>query len=172
VRLNGLAMNTYSIQWIYQVFQRYLEMQEEHGIVVIDNNNPGLNARVAHSVFTQKFQSSGDCYSRILEMPTFGGSQNHAGLQIADNVGSGMVVPMAGRAYCADHVEGSHVHPEYDKISAWLGQRLRHRQFRYRDDEDWSGGFIVSDPIGGRHSGHLFHGSPETPPPTPPGASR
>jgi hypothetical protein len=159
--LNGLAMNTYSIQWICKTFQRYLEIKGEKGIVVIDSNNPGVNAKVAHSVFTQKFQFSGDCYDRILDMPTFGGSQNHAGLQIADNVASGIVVPMAGRAYCMDHVEGSHVHPGYDKIADWLGKKLRHRQFRYREEDEWSGGLVVSDPVGAKHSGHLFKGPAE-----------
>jgi Protein of unknown function (DUF3800) len=154
--LNGLAMNTYSIQWICETYQRYLERKDEQGILVIDSNNPGINARVAHSVFTQKFQFSGDCYDRILDMPTFGGSQNHAGLQIADNVASGIVVPMAGRAYCVSHVQGSHVDPAYDKISDWLGRKLRHRQFRYREAETWKGGLVVSDPVGGKHSGHLF----------------
>jgi hypothetical protein len=154
--LDGLAMNTYSIQWICEMFQRYLEMKHERGIIVIDSNNPGVNAKVSHSIFTQKFQYTGDCYDRILDMPTFGGSQNHAGLQIADTVASGIVVPMAGRSYCLDHVEGSHVHESYDKISDWLGKRLRHRQFRYREKETWNGGLVVSDPVGGKHSGHLF----------------
>lgn len=154
--LDGLAINTYSIQWICKIFQRYLEMNDERGFVVVDNNNPGVNARIAHSVFTQKFQFAGDCFDRILDMPTFGGSQNHAGLQVADNVASGIVVPMAGRAYCSGHVQGSHVHVSYDKISDWLGQELRHRQFRYRENGTWGGGLVVSDPVGGRHSGHLF----------------
>jgi uncharacterized protein DUF3800 len=154
--LDGLAMNTYSIQWICEMFQRYLEKKDEQGAVVIDSNNPGVNARVAHSIFTQKFKASGDCYDRILDMPTFGGSQNHAGLQIADTIASGMVVPMAGRSYCVNHVEGSHVHEGYDKISDWLGEKLRHRQFRFRDEGTWSGGLVVSDPVGEKHSGHLF----------------
>jgi hypothetical protein len=154
--LDGLAMNTYSIQWICEMFQRYLEKKGEQGTIVIDSNNPGVNTKVAHSIFTQKFQASGDCYDRILDMPTFGGSQNHAGLQIADTIASGVVVPMAGRSYCADHVEGSHVHEGYDKISDWLGKKLRHRQFRYREEEIWRGGLVVSDPVGGKHSGHLF----------------
>lgn len=154
--LNGLAMNTYSIQWICKTFQRCLEQKGERGIVVIDNNNPGVNAKIAHSVFTQKFQFTGDCYDRILEMPTFGGSQNHAGLQIADILASGIVVPMAGRAYCQGHVQGSHAHPGYDKISDWLGSRLRNRQFLYPEGEDWKGGLVVSDPVGGKHSGYLF----------------
>lgn len=154
--LDGLAMNTYSIQWICETFQRYLEQEDEQEAVVIDNNNPGLNAKVAHSIFTQKFQFTGDCYDRILDMPTFGGSQNHAGLQIADVMASGLVVPMAGRAYCQGHAQGSHVHPRYDEISDWLGGRLRHRQFLYPEGEDWCGGLVVSDPVGGKHSGYLF----------------
>lgn len=154
--LDGLAMNTYSIQWICKVFQQYLKVRDEHGIVVIDSNNPGVNARVAHSIFTQKFQQGGDCYDRILDMPTFGGSQNHAGLQIADTIASGIVTPMAGRAYCLDHVEGSHVHESYDKIANWLGRKLRNRQFRYFEEGRWHGGLVVSDPVGQKHSGHLF----------------
>ena len=156
--LDGLAINTFSIQWMSEVFQRYLEDQNEQGIMVVDSNNPGLNARVAHSVFTQKFQFTGDRYGRILEMPTFGGSKNHAGLQIADIVASGLVVPMAGRAYCQGHVSGSHVDSSYDDIARWLGLRLRHRQYRYRTARQWRGGFVVSDPVGGKHSGHLFGG--------------
>lgn len=154
--LDGLAMNTYSIQAICQSFQRYLEIKGDRGIMVIDSNNPGLNSRVAHSIFTQKFQFAGDPYSRILEMPTFGGSQNHAGLQIADNVASGLMVPMAGRAYCQGHVQGSHVHSRYDEITDRLGLKLRHRQFRYRDGDAWCGGITVSDPVGHKHSGLLF----------------
>lgn len=165
--LDGLAMNTYSIQWICEMFQRYLEAKDDQGIVVIDSDNPGVNARVAHSVFTQKFQHSGDCYDRILDMPTFGGSQNHAGLQIADTIASGIVVPMAGRSYCLDHVRGSHVHESYDKISDWLGKMLRHRQFRYRDEEGWHGGLVVSDPVGRKHSGHLFKRTTAVSPGTP-----
>lgn len=154
--LDGLAMNTSSIQAMCQTFQRYLGIKGEKGIMVIDSNNPGVNAKVAHSVFTQKFQFAGDCYDRILEMPTFGGSQNHAGLQIADNLASGLIVPMAGRAYCQGHVEGSHVHPHYDEIRDRLGVKLRHRQFRYKDSETWCGGITVSDPVGHKYSGLLF----------------
>jgi Protein of unknown function (DUF3800) len=155
--LDGLAMNTYSIQAMCRCFQKYLEVKGEKGIMVIDSSTPGLNARVAHSVFTQKFQYAGDSYSRILEMPTFGGSENHAGLQIADNIASGLMVPMATRAYCQSHVSGPHVHPNYDEITDRLGLRLRQRQYRYQNGEGtWTGGITVSDPVGHNHSGLLF----------------
>ena len=155
--LDGLAMNTYSIQAICQCFQKYLEVKHEKGIMVIDSSTPGLNSRVAHSVFTQKFRFAGDCYDRILEMPTFGGSENHAGLQLADNIASGLMAPMATRAYCQAHVSGAHVHPNYDQITDRLGLRLRRRQYRYQDEEGaWTGGITVSDPVGRNHSGLLF----------------
>lgn len=155
--LDGLAMNTYSIQAMCQCFQKYLEVKGEKGIMVIDSSAPGLNSRVAHSIFTQKFQFAGDCYDRILEMPTFGGSENHAGLQIADNIASGLMTPMATRAYCQGHVSGAHVHPNYDQITVRLGLKLRQRQYRYQDGKGaWTGGITVSDPVGRNHSGLLF----------------
>lgn len=154
--LDGLAMNTYSIQAICQCFQQYLEVKDDNGIVVIDSSNPGLNSKVAHSIFTQKFQFAGDSYSRILEMPTFGGSENHAGLQLADNIASGLMAPMAMRAYCQGHVSGTHVHPNYDEITNRLGLRLRQRQYRYQVGGVWTGGITVSDPVGRNHSGLLF----------------
>jgi hypothetical protein len=164
--LDGLAMNTYSIQAMCNGFQKYLEIKGEEGMMVIDSSTPGLNAKVAHSVFTQKFQFAGDCYDRILEMPTFGGSENHAGLQLADNVASGLVVPMATRAYCQSHVSGPHVHPHYDQITDRLGLKLRQRQYRYQEDGGaWTGGITVSDPVGRNHSGLLFRVPSVTSPP-------
>ena len=155
--LDGLAMNTYSIQAICKCFQKYLEVKGEKGIMVIDSSTPGLNSKVAHSIFTQKFRFAGDCYNRILEMPTFGGSENHAGLQLADNVASGLMAPLAMRAYCQGHVSGTHVHPNYDQITDRLGLKLRRRQYRYQDGEGvWAGGITVSDPVGRNHSGLLF----------------
>lgn len=125
--------------------------------MIIDNSTPGVNSNVAHSVFTQKFKSAGDSYPRLLEMPTFGGSDNHVGLQIADILGSGLIAPMAGRAYCDGHITGPHVHPRYDEIKQRFGSRVSSLQFAYRDQKgDRCGGFIVSDKLGNRHSGYLF----------------
>ena len=155
--VDGRAMNTFSIQWMCETFQQLLQDVGDRGIMVIDNSTPGVNASVAHSVFTQKFKSSGDSYPGLLEMPTFGGSENHVGLQIADILGSGLIAPMAGRAYCDGYVTGSHVHPRYQDIKRRFAGRVAALQFTYRDSKgERCGGFVVSDKLGNRHSGYLL----------------
>jgi hypothetical protein len=64
---------------------------------------------VSHSIFTQKFKAEGDQYPRVLEMPTFGHSNNHVGIQIADLLASALLYPMATCAYCRGHVSNVHV---------------------------------------------------------------
>ena len=88
---------------------------------------------------------------------TFGHSENHAGLQIADIVASGLITPMAGAAYCAGHMTGVHVHGRYVEVKSRYARRLGAMQHRYAEGGKWHGGFTVSDPLGHSHGGHLFH---------------
>jgi hypothetical protein len=155
--MNGQALNTFSIQAIAETFQAYLTEIDDEGWMIIDSSTPGMNAAVSHSIFTAKFRAAGDQYDRLLELPTFGHSKNHVGLQIADILSSGLVTPMACRTYCCTHVTGVHVHVRYDEIKSRFGVRVQHLQFRYVDGAGtWRGGFTVSDPVNRLHSGHLF----------------
>ena len=83
--------------------------------------NKSKNLRVSHSIFTQKFGAAPN-YQRLVELPTFGHSDNRTGLQICDIVCSGLLYPIACYAYCAGHVNNVHVQPR----AAWL----RHRHGR------------------------------------------
>lgn len=157
VPLNGKAVNTFSIQDMCATFQDFLEGCDDHGVMIIDSSSPGLNAMVSHSIFTQRFRAAGDNYNRLVEMPTFGHSKNHVGLQIADIVASGLITPMAGSAYCAGHMTGVHVHRRYVDVKNRYARRLRLMQHRYPASGSWRGGFTVSDPLGQSHGGHLFH---------------
>lgn len=103
VPLDGAAINTFSIQAMCETFQSLLVDRDEEGSVIIDSSTPGLNAMVSHSIFTQRFRAAGDQYDRLREMPTFGHSKNHAGLQVVDILSSGLIAPMAARAYSAGH---------------------------------------------------------------------
>ena len=62
---------TSSIQGIYTYFEYYLTQ---------------TNVTVSHSIFAQKFSPAMQRYQRLAELPTFGHSENHAGLQICDLV--------------------------------------------------------------------------------------
>lgn len=156
--IKGLSITTFSIQAISTTFQNFLEARGEEGFVVVDSHSPRLNAAVSHSIFTQKFKATGDEYSRIVEMPTFGHSENHAGLQIVDLITSAVLVPIACFAYCSGYITNRvYVNPNYAALRTRFGLRVQRLQHRYVDVAgSWQGGIVVSDPAGGLHGGHLF----------------
>ncbi len=93
------AIYTSSIQAICTTFQEQLGVVEDQGFVIADSRRKGQNASVAHSVFTQKHSVNGEPLDRILEMPTFGHSENHVGIQLADLLASAVVFPLAVESY-------------------------------------------------------------------------
>ncbi|TCG00797.1 hypothetical protein BZM27_54615 [Paraburkholderia steynii] len=52
--------------------------------MVADFLDDATDDQVAHSIFTQKYRARGDPFDRLLELPTFGISNNHVGLQLTD----------------------------------------------------------------------------------------
>lgn len=151
------AMYSFSLQDICRHFERWLSEREERGLVICDSRTKVKNTPVAHSVFTQKFKADGDEYRRLYEMPTFGHSDNHAGLQVADLVASAFLFPMATRRYCRGHVTSVHTSAGYEVLIQRYGFALRTLQFRYRRESGkWTGGIVVSDSIDGRPGGELF----------------
>lgn len=66
-------------------------------------------------------------------MPTFGHSENHAGLQLADLVCSALLFPMAVNAYCAGAIASVHVRPEYVVLRDRYAARLEALQHRVHD---------------------------------------
>lgn len=155
--LNGTPVYTFSLQSIYTDFQNYLTQTDDVGFVIADSRLKHLNTPVAHSIFTQKFKGTGDSYDRIIELPAFSHSDNHAGLQMADIVCSALMTPLAVHTYCAGHVNSVHVRPGYVDIKSAFASRVRTMQHRYSEASGRSrGGFIVSDGIAGRVGGLMF----------------
>jgi hypothetical protein len=151
--LDGMAVYTTSVQAMCRHFQEFLVTQDAYGVVVADFRTPWLNARVSHAIFTQKFKAAGDAFGRILEMPTFGHSENHAGIQIGDYMCSTLLFPMATHTYCAAHMPASpHVHPIDEKIKARYAPILRKLQYRYYRNGMWRGGIAVDDKLGNKQS--------------------
>lgn len=156
--IDGNALYTSSIQAICSDFQHFLGTQNDSGLVIADSRSKAQNTKVAHSIFTWKFKAKGDGYDRILEMPTFGHSDNHAGIQIADMLCSGLLVPMAIDGYCAGQIANVHVRSGYSVTRPRWGERLKSLQHQYQDASGRGrGGFVVSDGLTQRHSGYLFH---------------
>lgn len=155
--VKSAAIYTTSIQRICKDFQQFLADHDDEGFLIADDRTRSMNRAVAHSVFTQKHQTAGDTYSRILEMPTFGVSDNHVGLQIADVVCSGLICPIAIHSYCQGHIQSIHVRPEYSQLKQRYAMKLMALQYRYQNlFGKWSGGLTVSDKMLKRSGGVLF----------------
>lgn len=156
-QINSRAIYTASTQAICQYFQAFLGIRADEGVIIADSRTKAQNARVAHSIFTRKFKVAGDDYDRILEMPTFGHSENHAVLQIVDAICSGLVFPMAAHAYCSGRITSIHVSENYGQLRDRFGERLKRLQFRYQDASGrWRGGLTMSDALGHRQGSFLF----------------
>lgn len=150
------AMTTFSVQDCCATFQRKLVELDQLGVMVVESSSPRLNAAVAHSIFTQKFKATGDAYDRLLEMPVFGHSENHVGLQLADIVASALLFPIASYVYCTGHVTSVHVNPLFADVQKRFAGRIKVLQHRYYDDYGKrKGGVVTSDKIANR-PGWLF----------------
>ncbi|KQV78497.1 hypothetical protein ASD15_22050 [Massilia sp. Root351] len=150
---------TRSVQMACKRFQDFLEDKKSHGLIIADFRTTQLNDQVAHSIFTQKYRAKGDPYSRILELPTFGVSNNHVGLQLTDVLCSTMLFPMATSAYMYGHLTGVHVNARDLIIRRRYAKRLKNLQFRLNGD--WS--LHVTDFNAGKPSAEIFVVPPVAP---------
>ena len=153
------AVYTSSIQALCTYFEHYLAERDSRGLCIADSRSKSKNLRVSHSIFTQKFSTVPN-YERLVELPTFGHSDNHAGLQICDIVCSGLLYPIACYAYCTGHVNNVHVQSGASRLRHRYGQQLKELQHRYYDVEEGRhvGGVVVSDYLNQR-SGALMFGN-------------
>ena len=153
------AVYTSSIQAPCRYFEHHLTQSDSAGFCIADSRSKSKNLRVSHSTFTQKF-SSIPHYERQVELPTFGHTENHAGLQICDIVCSGLLYQIACHAYCTGHVNNVHVQPGASRLRHRYGQKLKELQHRYYNVESGRhvGGVVVSDYLNQR-SGALMFGN-------------
>jgi hypothetical protein len=157
VAFHGRSVYTSAVQNLAGDFNHFLRAEHADGLMILDSRSKSTNTNVSHSVFTQKFRSAGDAYAGLVEMPVFGHSDNHAGIQAADMICSAFLFPMAAYVYCQGHVKNIHVHLAYHRIRDMFGERLKRMQFRYQDaGQYWRGGVTVSDAISHLHGGILF----------------
>lgn len=77
-----MRIHSSSLQFICAAFHAGLD-DDERGMVIVDSQTHRHNHVLAHSMFTQRFGRNPP-HDRLVDMPVFGHSDNHAGLQIAD----------------------------------------------------------------------------------------
>jgi hypothetical protein len=155
--IDSRAIYTTSIQAACRNFSVFLAAHQDNGFMIADFRTPGLNTQVSHSIFTQKYSNKGDPLARLLELPTFGHSNNHVPLQIADLVCSTLLFPMATASYCAGQIIGKHVRGRDMLIKRRYANRVKSLQYRHKDSTGKaSGGIFVSDALRNNTAERLF----------------
>lgn len=143
-----MSIHGASLQFICSAFNDGLP-RGERGMVVVDSQTYQHNHRLAHSVFTQRFGREPK-HSGLVDMPVFGHSDNHAGLQLADFICSAVLAPVACAVYAGSYESwNTHCDSCYLDIRERFGQRLRTLTFRCKHPQ-WGkpcSSVIVSDPI-------------------------
>lgn len=155
---NGNAVYTSSTQALCSGFNNYLDAENAQGIVIADSRRKHQNKTVSHSIFTKKYKKLGDDFPNILEMPLFGHSENHIGLQIADWLASALLFPILSHVYCERHIQSVHVNSNYKTLRSRYADRLKKLQYRYLTDSQYKGGITVRDNIlKSRSAALIFH---------------
>lgn len=155
-KLSDQSIYTITAQNLCVRFQEYLSESDGRGILIADFRDPGRNSYVAHSIFTQKHKASGDAYSRLLETPLFGISNNHACLQLADFIATALLYPMAAQTYCKASIKNCFVNSNFDILKNRYRKRLSRLQFHCYIDKNKYWGITVEDKLGHKKSIELF----------------
>lgn len=155
--IDSRAIYTTSIQAACRNFSAFLKWRDDTGFMVADFRTPVLNTQVSHSIFTQKYSAKGDKMSRLLDLPTFGHSNNHVPLQIADMLCSTLLFPMATATYCYGQITGKHVRGRDKFIKRRYASRIKALQYRYKDEDGLPhGGVYVRNGLQNGKSELLF----------------
>lgn len=139
-----------SFRHICEHFNVLLDLQKSYGIVIADGRKTSQNKRTTHTIFTQCHKSAGNSYPRILEMPSYGHSDNFAMIQLSDLVCSAVIFPMLSDTF-GGHLHNSgniHLSPKYTSVRNRYKADIKNMQFRYQDpnaNNFWRGGLLVTD---------------------------
>lgn len=160
---NRRAIFASSLQTIFDGLGDLCEKRGDTGWVVADSFHRLRGDILSQQIFSRRFGGgsggSGSAgLARVLELPTFGHRDNHAGLQIAEILASGLLFPLGAYGFCRGHVKNeTHLSERYATLKQSFGARLEKLQHRYQDAAGkWQGGIVVSDLLAGRPGGLLF----------------
>ncbi|HET9592590.1 MAG TPA: DUF3800 domain-containing protein [Solirubrobacterales bacterium] len=148
---DDMGIHASSLQFICRGFDASLPTKER-GMVVVDSQTYQHNHRLAHSLFTQRFGKHPK-HLGLVDMPVFGHSDNHAGLQIADLLCSAILAPIASAVYAGSYEQwNKHCQSGYLDIRERFGPRLESLTFHWKHPRTGKTcpSLIVNDPISKR----------------------
>lgn len=116
-------------------FEHQLEAAGTQGMIIMDARTKVKNTPSVHRLTTARFKSGGDPISHLIESPTFGHSDAHVVLQIADLLASAFLFPMACVGYCNGLIHNVHINDTYAEVRKRYGPRVKALEYRYTDDD-------------------------------------
>lgn len=139
-----------SILYFGAEFEKFLCQKQQTGLIIADSRKSNQNYRTSHTFFTQRHQCSGNAFPHILESVTYGHSHNFAMLQLTDIVCSALLYPMYSISYGSyisqQNPENVHISSNYLEIYTRFANRLKHLQFKYKNEDGlWRGGIKSID---------------------------
>lgn len=153
--INSRAIYAYSVQALFASFDNFLSDINSTGVCIADSRTKQLNEPIAHAIFTQ-IHSLGPTYAHIKEVPLFGHSGNHAGLQASDLIVSGILMPIACYVYCNTFVANVHVNAKAVTLRDKFGVRIKNLQHRYMSGGKFKGGITTADPVNKASAAIIF----------------
>lgn len=143
-------------------FEHQLQAADTQGLIIMDARTKVKNTPSVHRLTTARFKSGGDLVPHLVESPTFGHSDAHVVLQIADILASALIFPMACVGYCNTLVHNVHLNDEYAVLRTRYGQKLNGLQYRYITDAGKKVGSLrVIDRLNGQPSRALYDDAAE-----------
>ena len=120
-------------RWILNTFNEYLKKVNSKGIAILDSRTKVKNSPLVSNIVTGMYKTGGGDFSQLIDAPTFGHSDVHIGIQIADHVVSALIFPMACYTYCSEYGWNTHVNPRYRVLIESFGAALQGLQMTYYD---------------------------------------
>lgn len=141
-------------------FETQLAAADTQGCMILDARTKVRNTPSVHRMTTARFKSGGDSVPHLIESPTFGHSDAHVVLQIADVLASALIFPIACAAYCGCLIHNVHLNDEYAAVRTRYSPRLRQLE-RYVDtDGKRCGGIRVTDDLNHMPTRHFYEDVP------------
>jgi Protein of unknown function (DUF3800) len=144
---DDMSIHTSSLHFICAAVHAGL-VDDERRMVVVDSQTYQHNFRLAHSMFTLRFGKRA-LHDRLVDMPVFGHSDNHAGLQIADLLCSAVLAPIACAVYGGSYASwNSHCDRGFLDIRERFGERLERLTYQWHNARlgRLSSSVVVHDP--------------------------
>jgi hypothetical protein len=92
---DGNRIYSAAMQEIAYSFHQQLELRDDSGSIVADFREPKINTLVSKDIAAKMLKNNSNSFPRFYEPPTFGMSNNHVGIQIADILVSTLLFPLA-----------------------------------------------------------------------------